>query len=60
MPEKYQDRKVMRMKSCKTCKHNRPRTLKDKTCQKGHKAVFGPCKDYESKEQVTEEELKKY
>lgn len=40
------------MKSCKTCKHNRPRTLKDKTCQKGHKAVFGPCKDYESKEAV--------
>jgi len=37
------------MKGCKTCKHNRPRTLKDKTCQKGHKAVFGPCKDYERK-----------
>ena len=36
------------MMSCKTCKHNRKRTIRNKTCLKNHMAVFGyGCKDYE-------------
>jgi len=34
-------------KGCQTCKYNRKRTVREKTCLKGHRAVFGyGCKDY--------------
>lgn len=33
--------------SCKSCKFNKTRTLKEKSCLKGHKALFGfSCIDY--------------
>ena len=36
------------MTGCKTCKHNRKRTIRNKHCLKNHRAVFGyNCKDYE-------------
>ena len=39
------------MKSCKNCKFNRLRTLEQKTCLKGHFALFGfNCIDYEPNE----------
>ena len=35
-------------KGCKSCKHNRDRTVNQKECKKGHRAVFGfGCRDYE-------------
>jgi len=34
---------------CKTCRHNKERTIRNKNCLKNHRAVFGcNCKDYES------------
>lgn len=30
-------------KCCKTCKFNRERNLKQKTCLKGYTAIFGYC-----------------
>ena len=37
-------------KGCKSCKYNRKRTVREKTCIKGHMAVFGRrCKDYAQK-----------
>lgn len=39
------------MKGCKSCLHNRERTLKEKTCLRGHRALYGfGCRDYEPKE----------
>jgi hypothetical protein len=39
---------VFQMTGCKTCKHNRKRTIRSKNCLKNHRAVFGcNCKDYE-------------
>ena len=36
------------MIGCKTCKHNKKRTIRSKNCLKNHRAVFGyNCKDYE-------------
>ena len=36
------------MIGCKTCKHNKKRTVRSKNCLKNHRAVFGyNCKDYE-------------
>ena len=33
---------------CQTCKHNRKRTVREKTCLKGYRAVFGyGCKEYQ-------------
>lgn len=32
---------------CKTCRHNKERTVRSKNCLKNHRAVFGcNCKDY--------------
>ena len=40
---------------CKTCKFNRERNLKQKTCLKGYRAVFGyGCKEYQKEETVME------
>ena len=39
-------------KGCYTCVHNRKRTVREKECKKGHRAIFGyECKDYEPKEE---------
>lgn len=36
-------------KGCKYCKHNRERTLKQKDCRKGHRALYGfGCRDFEA------------
>lgn len=36
------------MIGCKTCKHNKKRTVRSKNCLKNHRVVFGyNCKDYE-------------
>ena len=33
---------------CKNCKYNKIRTVRDKECRKGHRALFGfGCRDYE-------------
>jgi hypothetical protein len=33
---------------CQTCKHNRKRNLKQKTCLKGYRAVYGfGCNEYQ-------------
>ncbi len=38
---------------CKTCKFNRERNLKQKTCLKGYRAVFGyGCKEYQKEEEL--------
>lgn len=35
-------------KGCKYCKHNRERNLKQKTCKKGYKVIYGfSCREYE-------------
>ncbi len=40
--------KYNQMIGCKTCKHNKKRTIRSKNCLKNHRAVFGyNCKDYE-------------
>ena len=48
--DNFNAKKVFRMTGCKTCVHNRKRTLKNKNCLKNHSAVYGfNCRDYESK-----------
>lgn len=40
----------MMKKGCKACKFNRKRSLKQKTCLKGYKAVYGfGCNEYQAK-----------
>lgn len=40
-------------KGCKYCKHNRERTLKQKNCRKGYRALYGfGCRDYEELNEV--------
>ena len=42
---------------CQTCKHNRKRTVREKTCLKGYRAVFGyGCKEYQKEETVMEKQ----
>lgn len=49
------------MKSCKTCKFNQTRTLENKVCLKGHKALFGfGCYDHKPNIEIVPSEVKQY